>query len=241
MTSLHKKIALVTGGVSGMGAAAADLLEEKGAHVVRADVSRVDNANAVILDVTRESHWQDVVRHLSLLGGVDILVNAAGLSLENDTVERCSAETWHRTIAVNLDGTFLSCKYILPLMANRGGGSIVNFGSINSIVGDGNAVAYVASKGGVRLLTKSIALHCAKVRNNVRCNVICPGYIETPMLTDWLSHQPIEARARLERYCPSGRLGHPSEVAGLVAYLASDEAGSVTGSEFVVDGGYVAQ
>lgn len=241
MIPLRGKVALVTGAASGMGAAAAEALAERGAHVVRADLQPASGRDGIKLDVSSEAEWQEVAKMLKNAGGIDILVNAAGVSLADDTLKACTPEIWNRTIEVNLDGTFLGCKYILPLIAGRGGGSIINFGSINSMVGAGNAIAYVASKGGVRLLTKSIALHCARMRNNVRCNLVCPGYIDTPMLGEWLSIQPSEAHDRIAAACPMGRLGQPAEVAGLVAYLASEEAVSVTGGEFVVDGGFLAR
>lgn len=242
MTALTNKIAVVTGAGSGLGQASAKLLAARGAQVFHADISGVTGSESIHLDVTQEAHWIDAMAVLTeRFGGIDILVNAAGVSLKDDAVDICSADTWSRTMAVNLDGTFLGCKHAIPAMRGRGGGSIVNFGSINSLVGDGSAAAYVASKGGVRLLTKSTALHCAAIFPTIRCNLVCPGYVETPMLSDWLAHQPEDTRARLESSSPMKRLGQPADVAALVAYLASDEASSVTGGEFVIDGGFTAR
>ena len=241
MISLKGKVALVTGAASGLGAASALLLTQHGAQVVHADLKPRPEEGWHAIDVASEAAWQELVSHIvAKFGRLDILVNAAGISLEGDTVLECTAEAWQRTMAVNLDGTFLGCKHAIPALSAGGGGAIVNFGSVLSQVGDGNAAAYVASKGGVRLLTRSIALHCAKARNNVRCNLVCPGYIVTPMVEEWLKGLPAGARGDLETRHPMKRLGRPEEVAELVLYLVSDEATAVTGGEFNADGGFTA-
>jgi NAD(P)-dependent dehydrogenase (short-subunit alcohol dehydrogenase family) len=241
MISLKGKVALVTGAASGLGAASALLLAKHGAQVVHADLKPRPEEGWHAIDVASEAAWQEFVSHIvAKFGRLDILVNAAGISLGGDTVLECTAETWQRTMAVNLDGTFLGCKHAIPALSAGGGGAIVNFGSVLSQVGDGNAAAYVASKGGVRLLTRSIALHCAKARNNVRCNLVCPGYIVTPMVEEWLKGLPAGARGDLEARHPMKRLGRPEEVAELVLYLVSDEATAVTGGEFNADGGFTA-
>jgi 3(or 17)beta-hydroxysteroid dehydrogenase len=242
MTDMRGKIALVTGAASGIGEATARVLEKRGAHILHADLAPRSGENWYGLDVAVEAQWIELLEDVTRLhGGVDILVNAAGVSLRNDVVDTCTEAIWSKTIAVNLDGTFLGCKHVVPSMRDRGGGAIINFGSVLSQVGHGEAVAYVASKGGVRLLTKSVALYCAKFAKNIRCNVVCPGYIETRMLTDWLSEAGGNVRAQLQEAHPMKRLGQPNEVAQLVAYLASDEAAAITGSEFTVDGGFLAR
>lgn len=242
MTGLDGKVALVTGAASGLGAASALLLARRGAKVLHADLHPRQERGWYAIDVAVEAAWRDLFFAIvAEFGGLDILVNAAGVSFDNDTVADCTSEIWQRTMSVNLDGTFLGCKHAVPVMSAGGGGAIVNFGSVLSHVGAGNAAAYVASKGGVRLLTKSVALHCAKAANKVRCNLVCPGYIDTPMVQEWLKHQPAEARAALEAEHPMGRLGRPEEVAELVGYLVSDEAAAITGGEFLVDGGFTAR
>ncbi|MBL8708638.1 MAG: SDR family oxidoreductase, partial [Rhodospirillaceae bacterium] len=236
------KVALVTGAAAGIGAATADLLVERGARVIRADLRPGSGADWQALDVAEESAWQAVLAAVARAhGGIDILVNAAGVSLDGDVVDTCTEEIWRRTMAVNLDGTFLGCKHVIPLLRARGGGAIVNFGSVLAQVGDGRSAAYVASKGGVRMLTHSTALYCAKFAPNVRCNLVCPGYIETRMSQDWLDAAGPAQRREIESAHPMQRLGQPREVAQLVAYLASDEAATVTGAEFAVDGGYLAR
>lgn len=242
MTNSPAKVALVTGAASGIGAATADLLAQRGTRVIHADLRPRTGADWFSLDVCDETQWMAVLSQIGQLhGGIDILVNGAGVSLPGDVVDTCTEETWGRTMAVNLDGTFLGCKHAIPVMRARGGGAIINIGSVLSHVGDGGSAAYVASKGGVRMLTRSVALHCARSASNVRCNLVCPGYTETPMLADWFASAGEGTRGSIERAHPMKRLGKPEEVAHLIAYLASDEATGVTGGEFAVDGGYLAR
>lgn len=242
MTTLKGRVALVTGAASGLGAASALLLARRGAEVLHADLRPRRERGWYAIDVALEAAWRNLLSAIvAEVGRLDILVNAAGVSFDGDTVADCTPEIWQRTMSVNLDGTFLGCKHAIPVMSAGGGGAIVNFGSVLSQVGAGNAAAYVASKGGVRLLTKSVALHCAKAANNVRCNLVCPGYMDTPMLQEWLKHQPAGTRAALEAQHPMNRLGRPEEVAELVSYLVSDEAAGITGGEFFVDGGFTAR
>lgn len=246
MSDMVGKVALVTGAASGIGAAVADVLAGRGAQVLKADIAAQEGSDGagdqIRLDVASEDDWVRAMAGVARrYGGVDILVNAAGISLERDTVEECSENTWRQTMAVNLDGTFLGCKHTIPAMRARGGGAIINFGSVLSLVGSGDAVAYGASKAGVRLLTKSAALYCARHAQGVRCNLVCPGYVETPMLSRWLATAGEDARSVIEGTHPLGRLGRPEEVAELVAYLASDEAAAVNGGDFAVDGGFLAR
>ncbi len=170
-----------------------------------------------------------------------MLVNNAGVATIGD-VERTSLAEWRRVHAVNLDGTFLGCKYAIPRLRAAGGGAIINMSSIAGIIGVHNLAAYCSSKGAVRLLTKSVALRCARRKDNIRCNSIHPVYAETPMVQQMLASAPDPAaqRGALEAMVPMGRLARPEEVADLALFLASDESRFVTGAEFVIDGGLTA-
>ena len=195
-----------------------------------------------MLDVTAEDDWQSVLAAVDRRHGrLDGLVNSAG-TVHLGTVEDTDYATWRRVLAVNLDGTFLGCKHALPLL-KRSGGAIVNLSSISGIVGGHNLAAYNASKGGVRLLTKSVALHGARLKPPVRCNSVHPAFLEGPMVEDILAQtgRPDVARGQLARDIPLGRLGEPAEVAELCVYLLSDESRFVTGAEFAIDGGLTAR
>ena len=174
-------------------------------------------------------------------GRLDGLVNAAGI-VAIGTVEDTDFATWRRVMAINLDGTFLGCKYGMRLL-RRGGGSIVNISSVSGLVGGHNLAAYNASKGGVRLLTKSVALSGARHNPPVRCNSVHPAFIEGPMADGMIAQfrDPARARERLAASVPLGRFGTPAEVAELCVYLLADESAFVTGAEFVLDGGLTAQ
>ena len=245
---LNGKIAFVTGGASGLGAACAARFVAEGANVVIADIAeqgRSLSGNGALrrrhLDVTDEAAWEAALDEaIKTFGRIDVLVNAAGISADGDDLEHCTPEAWERTIAVNLDGVFLGCKHGVRRMKATGGGSIINFASILAKVGDGASIAYTASKGGVRLLTKSTAVYCARRKLPVRCNAVCPGYFETPMLTTYFAAQPPSTRENLIAAQPSRRLGQPPELTGLLVYLASDESISCTGADFVIDGGFIA-
>jgi len=194
------------------------------------------------LDVTAEDDWQSVLAAVDRRHGrLDGLVNSAG-TVHLGTVEDTDYATWRRVLAINLDGTFLGCRHALPLL-KRSGGAIVNLSSISGIVGGHNLAAYNASKGGVRLLTKSVALHGARLKPPVRCNSIHPAFLEGPMVEDILAQtgRPDVARGQLARDIPLGRLGEPAEVAELCVYLLSDESRFVTGAEFAIDGGLTAR
>jgi NAD(P)-dependent dehydrogenase (short-subunit alcohol dehydrogenase family) len=158
-------------------------------------------------------------------------------------VESCTLEEWRQVNAVNMDGVFLGCKHGIGAIKQHGdGGSIINLSSVSGIVGGHNLAAYNASKGGVRLLTKSVALHCARKRYGIRCNSVHPTFIETPMVQSMFDGpEPEKIRQRLERQIPIGRLGHTDDVANMILYLASDESSFVTGTEMIVDGGLTAQ
>jgi NAD(P)-dependent dehydrogenase (short-subunit alcohol dehydrogenase family) len=200
--------------------------------------SSIDHA----LDVTSEQDWQRVVADIErAYGRLDGLVNAAGVVLLG-TIEETDFAAWRRVLAVNLDGTFLGCKHAMPLL-KKGGGAIVNLSSVSGLVGGHNIAAYNASKGGVRLLTKSIALHGARLNPQVRCNSVHPAFIEGPMIESVLemAGRSVVSTALLSREIPLGRLGRPEEVADLIVYLLSDEARFITGAELVIDGGLTAR
>ena len=241
MGRLRDKVILITGAAGGIGSAIAEAVVRNGGLAVVTDLqgrTGIDHA----LDVTSEQDWSRVVDAIGASAGrLDGLVNAAGIA-PLGSVEETDYALWRNVMAVNLDGTFLGCKHGLALL-KRGGGSIVNISSVSGIVGGHNLAAYNASKGGVRLLTKSVALHGARLSPAVRCNSVHPTFIEGPM-TDALFRmvpKPEETRARMERQIPLHRFGKPGEVADLCVYLLSDESAFVTGAEFTIDGGLTAQ
>jgi NAD(P)-dependent dehydrogenase (short-subunit alcohol dehydrogenase family) len=241
MGRLRDKVILITGAAGGIGSAVAEAVVRNGGIAVATDLAGsagIDHA----LDVTSEEDWQRVVGQIGASAGrLDGLVNSAGIA-PLGTVEETDYALWRKVMAINLDGTFLGCKHGLSLL-KRGGGSIVNISSVSGIVGGHNLAAYNASKGGVRLLTKSVALHGARQSPPVRCNSVHPTFIEGPM-SDALFKivpKPEETKARMERQIPLHRFGKPAEVAEMCVYLLSDESAFVTGAEFVIDGGLTAQ
>jgi 3(or 17)beta-hydroxysteroid dehydrogenase len=241
MARLQDKIVLITGAAGAVGRAVASAIKREGGQAVTTDLAGqagIDHA----LDVTAEDDWQSVLAAVDRRHGrLDGLVNSAG-TVHLGTVEDTDYATWRRVLAINLDGTFLGCKHTLSLL-KRSGGAIVNLSSISGIVGGHNLAAYNASKGGVRLLTKSVALHGARLKPPVRCNSIHPAFLEGPMVEDILAQtgRPDVARGQLARDIPLGRLGEPAEVAELCIYLLSDESRFVTGAEFAIDGGLTAR
>ena len=248
---LAGKAALVTGGASGIGLATAQRFVAEGARVAITDRDDSLGCEAVRglgpealfvrYDVTSEEDWEAAMSEgVSRFGGVDVLVNSAGI-FRFGTIEDTTLEEWRQTIAVNLDGTFLGCREAVRTMRERGG-SIVNLSSVSGLVGDPDNAAYDASKGGVRLLTKSVALYCAKKGYPIRCNSVHPGGIDTPMVRSYFAGRPDPEAEHHEwiRHSPIGRLGRAEEIASLILYLASDEADFVTGAEFTIDGGSTA-
>ena len=241
MGRLKDKVVLITGAAGGIGSAVAEAVVVAGGIAVASDLAGrpgIDHA----LDVTSEADWLRVIDALeSGNGHLHGLVNAAGIvALGN--VEDTDFAMWRRINAVNLDGTFLGCKHGMRLL-KRGGGSIVNLSSVSGLVGGHNLAAYNASKGGVRLLTKSVALYGARLDPQVRCNSVHPAFLEGPMV-DGIAEQigyPEGVRARMARDVPLGRLGAPKEVADMIVYLLGDESAFVTGAEFVIDGGLTAK
>jgi len=244
---LAGKVAIVTGAASGMGAATARAFAREGAKVVVADVLEAEGREVAAsigaaarfekLDVTSEESWAAVVAAARAhFGKLDILVNNAGISgsAEQDLY---STAAWHRIMAVNATGVFLGTKYAVPAMVAAGGGSIVNLSSIAGLIGsDGIHMAYNASKGAVRLMTKSTAVQHAK--DKIRANSVHPG-VMPPMRTSGRTADPV-VRAQRMNVIPMRRPGEIEEVANAILFLASDESSYITGSEIVVDGGATA-
>ena len=245
------KVALITGGASGLGECAAELLVREGARVVIADIQEERGralaarlgaaAHFVVLDVTIEDAWvQAIAATVARFGALHVLVNSAGIGL-GKTVEDITLEEWRRVHAVDLDGVFLGCKHGVAEIKRHTatlGGSIVNISSISGIIAGANMAAYNSAKAGVRLLSKSVALHCAKQRYNIRCNSVHPTFIDTPMLDRYRQRFGAAGmHEKLGRQVPLGRLGRPEEIGWAIVYLASDESSFMTGSEVILDGG----
>ncbi|HIC14563.1 MAG TPA: SDR family oxidoreductase, partial [Gemmatimonadetes bacterium] len=243
--------ALISGGARGMGAAEARMFAREGAKVVIGDVleaegrqveAQINEAGGecvfVLLDVTQESQWQHAVETaVARFGRLDVLVNNAGIVLRG-ILEDTSAEDWDKVMDVNAKGVFLGTRAAISEMKKSGGGSIVNISSISGIVGQSDIQpVYNASKGAVRIFTKSAAIQYAK--EGIRVNSVHPGSIDTPMAGDRLNDPGLQRQAN-ER-TPLGRTAHPDEVAYGVLFLASDESSFMTGSELVIDGGATAQ
>ncbi len=247
---LENKAALISGGARGMGAVEARLFASEGAKVVIGDVLEGEGRRVeaeinesggecvfVRLDVTDESSWNDAVNQVvSRFGKLDILVNNAGIYRTHNVVDT-SVEEWDQVMDINAKGVFLGTKAAIPAMRDSGGGSIINISSVAGLVGNHFSSAYTASKGAVRLFTKSTAIQYAG--EGIRANSVHPGTIETQMTADMLS-SPEYRQDRIDR-TPLGRLGTPEDIAFGVLYLASDESSFVTGAELVIDGGRTAE
>ena len=255
MNRLKDKVALITGGASGIGAAIATAFAHEGAIVIVADIhpdrgqalaaSLNYGASFVMLDVTDESQWADAMTTVvASHGRLDVLVNNAGITgLEGHDVshdpEHTQLDDWHRVMRVNLDGVFLGCKHaIMAMRASGRGGAIINMSSRSGLVGIPHAAAYAASKAAIRNHSKTVALYCAEQNLNIRCNSIYPASIRTPMW-DAMIKSPGEETEMLAEM-PLHRFGRPEEVAAVAVMLASDEATYITGSEFNIDGGVLA-
>ncbi len=253
---VDKKIALVTGAGSGLGRATALLLAREGASVMVTDVNqetaretaaeiegeRSGAALALGHDVTDEAAWQAAMAETEArFGGLHILVNNAGVSVGGD-IEKTDLATFRRIQEVDLNSVFLGCQKAIPLLRATGGGSIINISSTVGIMGNPHTVSYGTAKAGVRHLTKSVALHCARKGYHIRCNSVHPTFIRTPLLDRFTEAFGDKEKAleSLAATIPLGRIAEPEDVTYGILYLASDESKMVTGTELVIDGGLCA-
>jgi len=236
---LANRIVLITGAAGTIGKTVADAIAQEGGMAIRSDLK---GRAEIALDVTSEQEWIAVISEIGARHGrLDGLVNSAGIGTLG-TIEETDFVDYRRTMAINVDGTFLGCKHALPLL-RRHGGSIVNLSSISGIVAGHNLAAYNASKGAVRLLSKSVALHGARLKPSVRCNSVHPTFVESDMVEAMLrsSADPVRTREKMTRDVPLGRFARPQEIADLTIYLLSDESSFITGAEMIIDGGLSAR
>jgi len=250
MARMQGKVAIITGGGSGMGRATARRFVDEGASVTITDIDQAAGEKVVgeiggsirfvRQDVAEEAGWPVVIKSvLDDFGKLDILVNNAASAIEG-TPETSTLEDWRRVLAVNVEGLYIGCRTVIPVMRDGGGGVIVNIASRAALSGAPTQLAaYGASKGAVRQYTRTIAAYCGFKGYNIRCNSINPGAINTPMLQASMERTP-DPKLYAERMAdkaPLGRIGEPEDIANAVLFLASDEAGFVTGTELNVDGG----
>ena len=262
MGRVSNKVALVTGGAMGLGKASALRLAEEGAKIVITDIDDdagqasakeicETGAEAIFLhhDVSKDEEWAEVIsKAMAHFGALHILVNNAGIALSG-TVLDMPLEDYHKQNSINLDGVFLGMRHSIPAITESGGGSIINVSSVAGIKGAPGLSAYAMTKGGVRLLSKSVARECVELGNNIRVNSVHPGIIETA-IWDKLGSGSIdessvgENRTRIaeaaEAVIPGGKIGQPIDIANGVLFLASEDASYMTGSELVIDHGFTA-
>lgn len=251
MGRLDGKVVIVTGAGGGIGRAMARKLAQEGAMVAAADVNEERLAGTAAgmdgtiraqrCDVSKAAEVERLVADtVAAFGKLTTICNNAGISIPAKVTD-LSEDDWDRTIGVNLKGVYLGCKYAIPEMLKGGGGSVINMGSVNSLVAEPYLSAYCASKGGVLMLTKQIALDFA--RDNIRANCICPGWVDTPI--NWPHAEMMggldQVLKTLPDWQPIGRQGYPEEIANVAVFLASDESSFMTGSAVVVDGGMTAR
>ena len=244
------KVALISGGAGGIGAATAKLLASEGAAVVIGDILEDEGRAAeaqiaemggkalfVNLDVTSEESWRNAVQAaVTNFGKLDVLVNNAGVS-HRTGVEETTSEAWDKVMDVNVTGVFLGTQAAIPEMRKAGGGSIINISSIYGIVGSGASASYHASKGAVRIFNKSTAIQYAS--EGIRANSVHPGFVDSPMTR--AHHDNPDIHEERVAKTPLGRMGQPEDIAAGILYLASDESSFVTGAELVIDGGMTSQ
>ena len=243
---LKNKVALITGGAQGLGKEMAKSMIKEGARVIISDINEdvlqktaeEISCDHLVLDVTNKDQWQEVITKIKDdIGSLNILVNNAGMGGGGD-VESTDIELWDLVHKVNLDSVFLGCKFAIPLMRDSGNGSIINISSMSGIVASHNTSAYNSSKAAVRHLSKSVALHCAKSTNLVRCNSLHPVFTRTAMVQSMIDAAPERnIEQKLINQIPIRRLAEPIDIANAAVFLASDEASFITGTELIVDGG----
>ena len=248
MNRVQDKVVVITGAASGLGLADAKLLVTEGALVIMTDIvitsgealAQEFGATFIQQDVSDEAGWSELMKVVKRkFGRLDGLVNNAGIApIAN--IEDLDTETWRKVLSIHLDGTFFGCQSAIKLMKENGGGSIVNMSSTAALVGIGPYLAYSAAKGGIRSMTKSIAIHCRQNKLNIRCNSVHPGSINTPMVhhaLKTLMGKDIMAQEDPEQTRLELGIGEPDDVAHMVAYLISDEAKHINGAEMVIDNG----
>ncbi|HMN52378.1 MAG: SDR family oxidoreductase [Xanthobacteraceae bacterium] len=238
---MKDRIVLITGAAGTIGGTVAKRVEEEGGIAIRTDLAS-HKGQDFALDVTSESEWKSVAEAVAKKHGrLDGLVNSAGIA-SLGTIESEDYAQYRRTMAVNVDGTYLGCKYAMPLLKVRGG-SIVNLSSVSGLVAGHNLASYNASKGAVRLLSKSVALHGARLKPPVRSNSVHPTFVEGAMVEALLANAKSRdaARERMTADVPLSRFAQPEEVANLAVFLLSDESAFITGAEIPIDGGLTAR
>ena len=243
---LKDKVALITGAAQGLGKEMAKSMIAEGAEVYISDINQEQldktvtelSCSGINLDVTKSEDWKKAVSHIQdKSGSLNILVNNAGIGNGGD-IESTDMDTWKLVHNVNLDSVFLGSKYALPLMRESGNGSIINISSMSGIVASHNTSAYNSSKAAVRHLSKSIALHCAKSTNLVRCNSIHPVFTRTAMVQSMIDAAPERnIEQKLIQQIPIRKLAEPIDIANAAIFLASDESSFITGTELLIDGG----
>jgi 3(or 17)beta-hydroxysteroid dehydrogenase len=258
MKRLKNKVVMVTGGAAGLGKAIVSCFIAEGAKVIITDIDKISGdglsldlgCKFIQQDVTDEAQWQTIVQKIETeYGALHVLVNNAGIEGpmkgSNASPETTDLKDWQRVQQVNVDGIFLGCRAVIPVMRRAGGGSIINMSSVAALVPTPEHVAYGLSKAAVRHLTKSVAMHCATDGSKIRCNSIHPGTIMTPMLeriivekanAKGITQQAMTAELRAET--PQDVFQEPKDIAAAALFLASDEARYITGMKMVVDGGY---
>ncbi len=248
MNRLDGKICLITGAARGIGRCCAEMMVSEGAKVAISDIDDIaarkaaseigNDVLALQLDVTSLEQWKAAILGVCAdFGGLNVLVNNAGIIVPG-SVESLDEDGWDRTIDIDLKSVFLGSKAALPIMAHSAPGAIVNISSISAMVAGHNMAAYNAAKAGVHLLSKSIALHAARKGYGIRCNSVHPAFIDTGMIDEVVrADSPRQARQKLAKQVPIGKIGTVEDVAWAVIYLASDESGFMTGAELKLDGG----
>ena len=244
MTGVKDKVVLITGAASGLGLADAQVLTEQGARVVMTDIDAerggdlATQIGAMFLpqDVADEARWAEVMEVVQAeYGRLDGIVNNAGIAPIAD-IETTTTDMWRKTLAIHLDGTYFGCRAAIKLMKESGGGSIVNMSSTAALVGIPDYLAYSAAKGGIRAMTKAIAVHCRRAKLRIRCNSVHPGSINTPMVQNAVKQlMDIDLDDDAEKKRKAMGIGEPRDVAHMVVYLLGDESKHVNGTEMVID------